>query len=644
MAERRIGLLLLLASISIQPLRAQPIWQPMPDDAPAQPKQRNTAHQWYPLSPTETSGGRRAVPASGGPIRWQALSTLASQAKPLAWRLVPAAAVDLATAANTPDPSASPAKAAAIANGPPINSFNPTASDYTAQLRLGDAVPTAQQLSDRQSQLSFFQRAPFGAGEQRGTGNQNYAARLDVGLTEQLQFSGFYSVADDPLFAPISGKTKQPSNYWESYGGSLQLRVAGSSSSPWKMALTGSVESWNVGSGDSATPNIFNNSISRVFTRNLVGSLALPLSWQATPSLSLSFTPGVSFLPSSQGSGQGGSGSFYGNNITVAAGASWRPIPSVTLFGSGLLPLGPGNNSFNADLEYSRVAILTAGINWALNPRIGLEGMLTNGFGATPATAVLALPSENRLGYSARFIYNPGAPDTPKLPFTPRSRSLTFGGLTVNTALVPPAGTANIWINADNRGNAFTQLGWSASNDFQFILLNAGAFQKVDPITTLVSKYASDGGANLRIGGKAVFLQQLRGAPFTAAGSITLGRNNDSSSFQGYLYAEAIATWEANSWLAFNLNPKLAWNGISTPIGLGVSANIQLGKQFQLIPELNAVNNSAGAGNASLALRWLVSPSTAFDLYVSNAAGIYDIGQLLSNRDARVGGKFSIQF
>ena len=36
--------------------------------------------------------------------------------------------------------------------------------------------------------------------------------------------------------------------------------------------------------------------------------------------------------------------------------------------------------------------------------------------GATPATALLTLPSENRLGYTAKLILTPNAADTPQPP------------------------------------------------------------------------------------------------------------------------------------------------------------------------------------------------------------------------------------
>ena len=89
-------------------------------------------------------------------------------------------------------------------------------------------------------------------------------------------------------------------------------------------ALNISIERQTVGSGgddslvgnegNDASPNIFNDSGRRVTTHNLIGSLALPMTWQASKNWQFTFSPGISFLPSSQGSGQGGSGEFYGNN------------------------------------------------------------------------------------------------------------------------------------------------------------------------------------------------------------------------------------------------------------------------------------------------------------------------------------------
>jgi hypothetical protein len=611
-----------------------PSWQPLPT---ANPGSATPGVVWQPLP--EATG----VPGDAASVIWEPLAP--SEQSLLA--PPPENAAPAASATDRRQPPRSAAEATDLLNG-----LEPLPADYPPLLRLGPAVPTANQLGEQQGQISGFTLSPFSGGSASGTGNQNYAARFDAGLTDQLQLSGFYANADDPLYAPISGRSIQPANFWESYGAALQWQLLNSTA--WKLGLAGSLEAWNVGSGgcdsfsckgnDSFTPNIFNNSSSRVYTRNLVGSLALPLTWQAAPQWQLSFSPGISFLPASQGAGQGGAGSFYGNNAFISGGISWQPSRQLSLFSSALLPLGPGSNSFNADLVYSRVPIVTAGLNWALNPRIALEGTLTNGWGATPATALLALPSSNRLGYFARFAYTPAAPDTPQPPLSPRQRSLASGGLTVNTALVPPDGTSQLWANADSSGNVFGYAGYSISNILQLDLFKGGAFNNVPQSRPLADTYANDRAPQWRFGGKAVILSPLRGFPIWAGGRISLGREYPPGSGQGYVFAESISTWEASPSLALQLNPKLAWSGVDTPWAIGLGANIQLGRSFQLIPEANLVGSDFSQSNASLALRWLASKSVLFDVYVSNAAGLLDMGQLLDAGQARLGGRLVVSF
>jgi hypothetical protein len=375
--------------------------------------------------------------------------------------------------------------------------------------------------------------------------------------------------------------------------------------------------------------------------------VSLPLSWQANRNLQLSLVPAVSFLPNSQGAGQGGAGTFYGSTISFGGGASYRLGNQVRLFGSAMVPLGPGNNAFNGDLVYSRVPILSAGANIAVNPRIGLEASVTNGFGLSPATAILALPSApNEPMLSARFSYNPGAPDSPRPRYTARQASLALGGLSVNTALTPAEGTTQLWFNGDSRGNLFAGSGYSVSNDFQFQLA-AGVFNGIEPRNSFVNTFAGNNNLNLRFGGKAMVVRPSKALPIWAAGRLSVGRNEDASSKQGYLFFETMNTWEATPTLAFHLNPKLAWNGAGTSWGVGLAANLQLGQSFQLIPEVNVVATDLGGGNGSngsLGLRWLASASTAVDLYVSNAAGLLDLGQLLGNNQVRVGARLAFNF
>ena len=100
-----------------------------------------------------------------------------------------------------------------------------------------------------------------------GTGNQNYSIRLDYGLNNSLQISGFYSQADDPLNAPIIGRDVRTGNFWEVWGAATRWKFINKN---WSLALNSSLESWTVGSGgsdsfgqnsgDNASPNIFNDS------------------------------------------------------------------------------------------------------------------------------------------------------------------------------------------------------------------------------------------------------------------------------------------------------------------------------------------------------------------------------------------------
>ena len=524
-------------------------------------------------------------------------------------------------------------------------------ADYQPLLRLSPLISTAEILPIEQWRMTFGMISPFGS--DAGTGNQNYSINLDIGFNDDLLLSLFVSEADDPLNAPLKGFTTQPGNFWHSYGAAARWQALNQNN--WKLAINGSLEGWEVGSGgdesfagagDNASPNIFNDSGSRVFTRNIVGSLSLPVSWQGSDQWQFSFTPGVSFLPAKQGLGQGGAGTFYGTNPYLSGGVLFQPFPELGLTASLAQPIGSGNNSFDSDLEFSRVPIYSAGINWDLNPRIGLQGIITNGFGTTPATAILALPSDNRLGYSANFVYTPGTADTPQVPLTPRQQTLAKGGLTVNTALVPPDTTTMAWINADNEKNFSQFIGYSISNVAQLNLFSSGSHNNVPQTTEHARYFANNSAWKWRVGGKAVAFSPLRGAPFWGGGYISMGRAIDEVNQRapGYLFAETMATLELSNKIAINLNPKLAWSGIGNLWGFGLSSNIQLSPNLELIPEANIVINKTSQSNATLGIRWHATDNISVDFYTSTAASILEIGQLISTEGLRWGARLLLDF
>ncbi len=522
--------------------------------------------------------------------------------------------------------------------------LEPIRADYLWPTRLSPSFPTGNLLEKGDNQIKVFSLSAFSGGDASGTGNQNYAFRFDIGMLENLQVSGFFSAADDPLYStPNSHSTNQTPNFWESYGASLKTPLYKQNN--WSIALESSIELWNVQSG---APNIFNSSNKLVSTKNLVGSITLPASFQVTKDLQVSILSGISFLPQKQGHNQGGEGTFYGNNIFAGTGLMWRPISKITFLTSAILPLGPGDNSFNSDLDFKKKPILNFGIDWDLNPRIGLEGRLTNGFGATPSTGILTLPSANQLGYYAGIKYTPSAIDSPQREFTFRETSLSKGGLTVGSALIPPGGTTQAWGNLDSSGNVFGYLGHSISNNFQLDIINLGKFNDIPPregnTKAIVNEYLSNNGVKTRVGGKIILLSPKSKIPIWTALRLSAGRSRWLSGGQGYLFSEFITTWEPTRRIAININPKAAWNNISTPKGVGLGANIQVSKKLQLIPEYNLVESPKDNNNYTIALRWLLTEDFNIDIYGSSAAGLQDIGQLIGADETKLGTRFNLTY
>ena len=628
-----------LCDFHFRQAQAQFIWKPI-----ATPKAQPSPMIWE----TTTSDSDKS---DEPPIKWEDVSETEDHNQPpsiVVWEVLESEDDVLIPPSQTASnsvftPPSSLEEAEALLDIIPLKP-----SDYQPLLRLSPLVSTAETLPMEQWRTTFGMISPFQS--ESGTGNQNYSINLDIGFNDRLLLSLFVSQADDPLNAPLNGFDIQPGNFWQSFGAAARWQVMNQNN--WKLAIGGSLEGWDVGSGgddsftnagDDASPNIFNDSGSRVFTRNIVGSLSLPVSWQASDQWQFSFNPGVSFLPATQGAGQGGAGRFYGTNPYMSGGVLFQPFQTLGLTASLAQPIGSGSNNFDADLEFSRVPIYSAGINWDLNPRIGLQGVITNGFGTTPATALLALPSDNRLGYSANFVYTPGTADTPQVPLTTRQQTLAKGGLTVNTALVPPDNATEAWINADSGENFNGFVGYSLSNVFQLALFSGGFYNNVPQATPQARLYANDGAWNWRLGGKAVAFSPLRGAPFWGGGRITLGRSDQNSSTgQGYVFAESIATWEATKGVAINVNPKVALSGAGDLWGFGISSNLQLFPGWELIPEGNIVINELSQSNATIGLRWHATDSISIEAYGSNAASLLDIGQLINAEQVRWGGRLLI--
>ena len=216
----------------------------------------------------------------------------------------------------------------------------------------------------------------------------------------------------------------------------------------------------------------------------------------------------------------------------------------------------------------------------------------------------------------------------------------------MNTALVPPDGTTEAWINADNRKNFNYFLGYSISNVFQLNLFTSALYKNVPQTTEYARTFASDDAWSWRAGGKAVAFSPLRGAPFWGGGYISMGRAIDTVNERapGYLFAETMATLELNEKIAINLNPKLALSGIGNLWGVGLGSNIQISSNLELVPETNIVLNEINQSNATLGLRWHATENFSVDIYASTAASIIEVGQLMSADEFRWGTRILINF
>ena len=211
--------------------------------------------------------------------------------------------------------------------------------------------------------------------------------------------------------------------------------------------------------------------------------------------------------------------------------------------------------------------------------------------------------------------------------------------------MVPPNTISTAAISADAEGNLDTSVGYSISNIFQFNFYRSSS-TNVPQDNPQARSYLNDGATNWRGSGKAVLTSPLRGAPLWSALRLSFGRNINTSdnTTPGYLFAETPFTWEANSRIAININPKIAWSGSGSLWGLGISTNIDLAPSWEIIPEANIVLNSQKESNCTLGLRWNVSENTAIEVYGSTASSMVDMGQLLNAEQIRWGSRLTFKF
>ena len=479
-----------------------------------------------------------------------------------------------------------------------------------------------------------------------GTGHQNYGLKFHYGLSDYSLFSLYLSETDDPLYNLIGGELIP--NNWASIALAYKKQILESEDFKNSLSFSSSLEYWVVSSGDGNKKSIYNeidNSVGHDRYEKFIYSFSFPFTSQLNNQTNFTIVPGMSLIPEILVDKNIGK-NFYGNNYFLATGINFDIETNFQLIGSYTYIFGPGHNSFDENLMFHRHPIYSYGFNWNVNPIIGIEGKITNGYGSTPSTSLLTIPSDNKPLYYLSGKYKPSLIDTQFVPLKKENESLLFGGLTVNNALFPERGVNQINLNFDEQGNLFVFYGHSLSNIFQ-LELSTGSFNDNNLInkenSSLQKVYLNENTFNYRFGGKLLIFSPQKNDPFWMTFRTSMGRNKGSNQ-QGYLFSELINTFRINNWLAFNVSPKYFFSGLESLGGIGVSSYINLLDNLQFIPEINTSFTKGSDFNSTLALRYHYSSEASVDLYYSNAAGIQDIGQLLEDNEHRFGIKLNFLY
>ena len=488
---------------------------------------------------------------------------------------------------------------------------------------------------------SIYWKSSFSGGDSGGSGNQNIGIRFDYGLSNDSLFSLYLAETDDPLYNFIDG-IKTPNN-WASVGLAYKKKIFEGQNKKDTLSIASSLEYWKVHSGTGNIKSIFNeidNTPSSDKYEKFIYSFSLPYSKKLNDKTKLSIVPGANFLPGKLGTKNIGK-NFYGNNLFLATGINFNLSEDFQLIGSYTFLFGPGHNSFDEYLKFHRKPIYSYGFLWDVNNIIGLEGKITNGYGNTPATGLLTIPSDNQPLYYVGAIYRPSQIDDELFPIKNNDKPLLFGGLTVNNALIPARGESQISLDYDQSGNIFGFYGYSLSNIFQ-IQLKTGSFNDVtldkNNNSKLRSTYFNKNNYDYRFGAKLLVFSPQKFDSFWMSLRTSVGRN-EGDNHQGYMFNELINTFRINNRVHLNVNPKYFFSGVESFGGIGISSNIRILDNLHLIPEVNTSlrHKQKRDINSSLVLSYSYSPRKSIDLYYSNAAGSQDIGQLFGNEGYKFG-------
>jgi len=484
-------------------------------------------------------------------------------------------------------------------------------------------LETANQLIGRALQLSFGSHQTL-SDDNPGTGSQVYYGEIDWGITDEVQLSLSGHVYDDPPISAINGERQNIT--FTSLAASVRYRLL--NGKQLALGLQGALETLAFSSDlfDAADRDA-----------NIAGAVHLPLTYTSSRDLQVHLTPGVSFLP-----GQLNGSEFYDTILTVGTGINWQPSEQWLLYSALNAPLGPGGNTIETDQGIDRQLIWALGTRYNVTPRTGINLYATNGWGVTPATAILAsVPGgddlllgvevqytpDTGLGYRARFG------DNDRASFTMRDRQLMLDGITLANGHTLAPGNVAISAGAATQGQLYGKLVYSPDEalQFEFSAEDVGSIDQVIDDTTAINE-----AVRYTVGGRVQLLDQRLGDVVSLSARILAGRDVDDE--VGVLFADLPLTYEVNSQLAVLVDPKIALSGVDDRAGLGLGVNYEVVEGLQLIGEVTPV---FGGDHTiwALATRYgFAQNGLSLELYGTNAVGRHSVGTLVGEDDARFGG------
>jgi hypothetical protein len=153
-------------------------------------------------------------------------------------------------------------------------------------------------------------------------------------------------------------------------------------------------------------------------------------------------------------------------------------------------------------------------------------------------------------------------------------------------------------------------------------------------------------GPGVKIGGaiKLKFLDQVRGDLLSLglklAGISEAAFQGDA--LNGTVYAELPIAYQFSPQTSVSINPKGAFFGQVSRIGVGIGINQALGEQLQLIGEYTPIFVDGNRDVWSAGVRFLPSSKLGIDVFAGNAIGQSGLGTVTAESGTNIG--FSINW